>query len=216
MKMYSENLAPLAEKQIYILGPLSMQNELLATFLTKTTGAKCVTGKSLEEPLSDGANGCVVLWDCQGKNSKSILAEIQLCPAEKHMVLLFNLGQSGVIEKDAVNKGIRGFLYESESFDKLPRAIQAVCAGELWLSREFMSRWILSTKAAGLSKGDPNGLTSKEMQILNLIGGGASNKDIADNLLISYNTAKTHVYNIFRKINVTNRLQAALWARKNL
>jgi DNA-binding NarL/FixJ family response regulator len=214
--MFRENLAPQAEKQIYILGPMSMQNELLASFLAKTTGAKCVTGKSLEEPLSDGAKGCVILWDCQGKNSKNILSEIQLCPAEKHMILLFNLGQSGVIEKEAVNKGIRGFLYENESFDKLPRAVQAVCDGELWLSREFMSKWILSTKAAGRDRSDHNGLTSKERQILSLIGGGASNKDIADNLLISYNTAKTHVYNIFRKINVTNRLQAAIWARNNL
>lgn len=214
--MSREDLASLAEKEIYILGPMSLQNELLASFLAKTTGAKCVTGKNMEEPLSDGANGCVILWDCQGKNSKSILAEIQLCPAEKHMILLFNLGQSGVIEKEAVNKGIRGFFYENETFDKLPRAIQAVCDGELWLSREFMSNWILSTKAGGRNRSKHKGLTPKELEILSLIGNGASNRDIAEGLLISHNTIKTHVYHIFKKINVTNRLQAAIWARNNL
>jgi len=214
--MAKENVVPSAEKQIYILGPLSMQNELLASFLTESTGAKCLTGKSMEEPLSDGARSSVILWDCQGRTSKSILAEIQLYPMEKHRVLLFNLSRGAVIEKDAVNKGIRGFLYEHESFDKLPKAIQAVYNGELWLSREFMSKWILSTKRGALQKSEDNGLTTKEVQILRLIAEGASNKDIADKLFISTNTAKTHVYNIFKKINVTNRLHAALWARKNL
>jgi DNA-binding NarL/FixJ family response regulator len=208
--------APSAEKEIYILGPMSMQNELLANFLTDSTGAKCLTGGSMEEPLSNGGRSSVILWDCQGRSSKSILAEIQLYPLEKHMVLLFNLSRGAVIEKDAVNKGIRGFLYEHESFDKLPKAIQAVYNGELWLSREFMSKWILSTKGGGLQKSLDNGLTSKEVQILRLIADGASNKDIADKLFISTNTAKTHVYNIFKKIKVTSRLQAAMWARENL
>jgi DNA-binding NarL/FixJ family response regulator len=216
MKMANVNLAPLTEKQIYILGPRSMQNELLANFVARSTGAKCTTGKSMEQPLSEGSNGSVILWDCQGRTSKSILSEIQLYPLEKHKVLLINLSQGGVIEKDAVDKGIRGFLYEHESLENLPRAIQAVNNGELWLSREFMSNWILATKTGGVHKGEQNGLTLKEVQILRLIAEGASNKEIAEKLSIATNTAKTHVYNIFRKINLTNRLQAALWARKNL
>jgi LuxR family transcriptional regulator, positive regulator of biofilm formation len=214
--MAQENPAPLTEKQIYILGPRSMQNELLANFLAQRTGAKCVMGRNMEEPLSNGPNSSVILWDCQGKTSRSVLSEIQIYPLENHLVLLINLSQGGVIEKDAVEKGVRGFLYENENFDKLPKAIQAVCNGELWLSREFMSKWILSTKKGVRNKSEQNGLTSKEAQILHLIAEGASNKDIAVRLTITPNTAKTHVYNIFKKINVRNRLQAALWAKKTL
>jgi DNA-binding NarL/FixJ family response regulator len=216
MKMAKENIEPLAEKQIYILGPRSMQNELLAAFLAQRTGAQCVTGKSMEDPLSNGANSSVILWDCQGRTSRSILSEIQLHSLDNHRVLLFNLTHGGLLEKDAVEKGVRGFLYENETLDNLPKAIQTVYNGELWLSREFMSNWILATKTGHGQTGEQNGLTLKEVQILRLIAEGASNKEIAEKLSITTNTAKTHVYNIFKKINVTNRLQAALWARKNL
>ncbi|MCK4790270.1 MAG: helix-turn-helix transcriptional regulator [Desulfobacteraceae bacterium] len=56
----------------------------------------------------------------------------------------------------------------------------------------------------------------KEIEILSMVAFGAKNEQIADKLFISPNTVKTHVYNIFKKINVPNRLQAALWAAKNL
>ena len=49
-----------------------------------------------------------------------------------------------------------------------------------------------------------------------LVSAGAKNEQIAEELHISPNTVKTHIYNIFKKIGVPNRLQAALWAVKNL
>ena len=56
----------------------------------------------------------------------------------------------------------------------------------------------------------------REIEILGLISTGATNADIADKLIISQHTVKTHIYNIFQKIGVPNRLQAALWAGKHL
>ncbi|MFH1156226.1 MAG: LuxR C-terminal-related transcriptional regulator [Pseudomonadota bacterium] len=63
---------------------------------------------------------------------------------------------------------------------------------------------------------DAADLTQREKEILDRIAGGASNRQIADTLFISPHTVKTHLHNIFRKINVSGRLQAALWAADNL
>ena len=63
---------------------------------------------------------------------------------------------------------------------------------------------------------DTSLLTRREIEILSMIAAGATNEQIANELFISRNTVRTHIYNIFKKINVPNRLQAALWAVKNL
>jgi DNA-binding NarL/FixJ family response regulator len=211
-----KNPSSVTDRTVYIVGPQRMQNELLAAFLTERTGATCFIEKSLDKPLSDGGHGVVVLWDCQSRTSKSVLGDIEDHAPRAHLMLLFNVNPGINIEKEAVELGIRGLVYEHDSFDQLPKAVAAVSDGELWLSRRFMSKWILSTKRNRQQSKTGNGLSPREIEILTLLAGGASNKEMADRLYISTNTAKTHVYNIFKKINVTNRLQAAIWAGQNL
>ena len=72
-----------------------------------------------------------------------------------------------------------------------------------------MNRDIFSNKVKDL-------LTQREIEILSLIAVGAKNEDIAEKLFISTHAVKRHIHNILKKINVANRLQAALWAAKNL
>ncbi|PIE60977.1 MAG: hypothetical protein CSA29_05670 [Desulfobacterales bacterium] len=70
--------------------------------------------------------------------------------------------------------------------------------------------------AASANPGDDAGLTARQKEILGFIARGYSNRDIAEELFISPLTVKTHLQNIFTKINVKQRLQAALWAAKHL
>jgi DNA-binding NarL/FixJ family response regulator len=58
-------------------------------------------------------------------------------------------------------------------------------------------------------------LTNRELEILVLISRGLSNQEIGEELYISTKTVKTHLYHIYKKIDVANRVQAALWAKKN-
>ena len=60
-------------------------------------------------------------------------------------------------------------------------------------------------------KQTPSQLSSREHEVLELIGTGKTNSDIADNLYISIRTVKFHVSSILNKLNVKNRTQAALW-----
>ena len=61
-----------------------------------------------------------------------------------------------------------------------------------------------------------NLLTRREKQILSLTATGATNTEIANNLNVSMHTVKTHIYNLFKKIDVSNRIQAVNWAKENL
>ena len=59
-------------------------------------------------------------------------------------------------------------------------------------------------------------LTGREKQVLGCIASGYTSQEISDELNISMHTVKTHIYNLYKKINATNRLQATLWATKYL
>jgi DNA-binding CsgD family transcriptional regulator len=85
--------------------------------------------------------------------------------------------------------------------------------GNLWLSRKILSRCILAkdeTEAATIQM--LQYLTLREKEILKYVASGLRNKEIADKLNISLHTVKTHLYNVYKKIEVPSRLQATLWA----
>jgi LuxR family transcriptional regulator of csgAB operon len=116
-----------------------------------------------------------------------------------------------------VLEGIRGFFYEQDTKEIFLKGIHAVVDGELWASREVMTRCILESKDQESPSGDDGPiLTQRQIEIIAQVAVGATNDEIAEKLCISPHTVKTHLYNTFKKIDVTNRLQAALWAAKHL
>jgi DNA-binding NarL/FixJ family response regulator len=95
--------------------------------------------------------------------------------------------------------------------------VRAILNGQLWLSRRIMTKCIEQNEGyRNSSKTETPILTPRERQMLAEITVGSTNTEIADKLCVSPHTVKTHLYNIYKKINASNRLQAALWATKNL
>jgi DNA-binding NarL/FixJ family response regulator len=112
----------------------------------------------------------------------------------------------------AVAMGANGYLLKVCSRDELIRAIKTVAAGEnLWTRNEL--RRVTGALATLRIAGDIDvTLTQREMDVLRQLVNGLTNKQIAETLHISYETVKEHVQHILRKIGVTDRTQAAVWA----
>ena len=214
----------LADKSIYIIGPMKLQNALMAFFLQQSTGAKCLALDYFSDiEFIDSENmgqQKLVLFDCLGKDLESLLPELEgngQRLSSQDLVGLFNIRPGLGIENKILARGIRGFFYEQDPLEKFPKGVRTMFNGEILFSRKIMTDYILKGGHYDFSpKRNESILTPREIEIVSMIATGAANSHIADKLCISPHTVKTHLYNIFKKINVPNRLQAALWAAKNL
>jgi len=211
-------------KVIYIVGPGRLQNEAIASCLQRETGDECFVHEVLGDvPLdeaSDNDRQGLVLLDSQGKDEKNVLAELRPYlnrrRSENH-IAIFNVSRGSGIEKRCISEGVRGFFYAEDQLAIMVKGVQALLDGDWWFSREVMIKYILEgTDEDGYARRGNEVLTSRQIEILAQVAVGGSNDEIADRLNISSHTVKTHLYNIFKKIKVTNRLQAALWAAKHL
>jgi DNA-binding NarL/FixJ family response regulator len=103
----------------------------------------------------------------------------------------------------ALRAGARGYLLKDASAEELLAAIRAVAGGQTQLAPEVAARLV-----AGVSHGQAETLTPRELEVLTLLGKGYSNAEIAAALTITPRTAKVHVQNILSKLDVTNRTEA--------
>ncbi|WP_194435700.1 LuxR C-terminal-related transcriptional regulator [Vibrio fluminensis] len=115
-------------------------------------------------------------------------------------------------------RNLVGVFYVDDEISLLLKGMQKIMQDEMWLSRRVAQDYIEHFRCANsvtTSQAYAN-LTKREKEIMRLLGHGASNLQIADELFVSENTVKTHLHNIFKKINAKNRLQALLWANNNI
>jgi LuxR family transcriptional regulator of csgAB operon len=97
------------------------------------------------------------------------------------------------------------------------KGISAILGKEIWVPREILIRSALGGRRKKQSLiQEETGLSMREVYVLRLVASGATNEEIAQRLFISSNTVKAHLYNIYKKISASSRLEAASWAAKNL
>ena len=137
--------------------------------------------------------------------------------ASLRQVAIFNADDGARFERLLIWPKLSGFFHRDTSEEQLVKGIRAVLDGEFWIPRRMLADYVEQTR--GMHKirtTEAAGLTFKEAATLRAMIEGASNADIAGTLHVSPHTVKTHVYNLFRKINVSNRVQAVSWALKNM
>ena len=115
----------------------------------------------------------------------------------------------------ALEIGCDGFILKDSDFDTLKKAIFSVYSGETYIEPSLMPLLNSSLAERDVLKEKVSDLTRREMEVLKMIASGAFNKEIALTLNISERTVKNHVSNIFKKIGVSDRTQAAVFAVKN-
>ena len=116
----------------------------------------------------------------------------------------------------ALRAGARGYLLKGADGEETLRAIRAVAHGEAIFSQSIAER--LTQVIAGPRRSEAElpfrELTQREREVLALVARGLSNAEIADQLTLSLKTVRNHVSNILNKLQVSDRLQAALRARE--
>jgi len=115
----------------------------------------------------------------------------------------------------AMDLGCDGYVLKDSDSATLKKAIFAVCNGEIYIESKLTPLLNASLADRDVIKGKLYDLTNRELEVLKLIANGMFNKEIAASLGISERTVKNHVSNIFKKILVSDRTQAAVFAIRN-
>ena len=115
----------------------------------------------------------------------------------------------------AIDIGVEGYILKDSESAELIKAINTVYCGDTYIQPNLIPR--LNSKMIERNKDDDKikCLTNRELEVLKLLSVGMFNKEIAEDLSISERTVKNHVSNIFKKLDVTDRTQAAVFAIRN-
>ena len=211
-------------KAIYITGSRHLENEALARFLSQETGARCeaVSFEQLEAVnlQVQAPEARLFLFDALDRCIQTMIVDRQPETNGNGSLLsglfsrLFQDSPNGSAPDKETPGRPCGFFYRCDSSDPFLLALR-----DLFLDRRAVpegppARYMRSGNAHAHEEGHP--LSPREFHILFMMAGGLNNKDIAARLNISSHTVRTHLYNIFRKINARNRVQASLWVHEHV
>ncbi|MEZ9747082.1 LuxR C-terminal-related transcriptional regulator [Vibrio splendidus] len=137
---------------------------------------------------------------------------------KSHEIILFNVPKA-LPTSELITFGVlKGLFYNSEEKAKIAKGLEEVINGDNWLPRKVASQLLFYYRNIVSTNTTPTNvdLTIRELQVIRCLQSGSSNTQIADDLFISEFTVKSHLYQIFRKLAVKNRVQAIAWANQNL
>jgi DNA-binding NarL/FixJ family response regulator len=144
-----------------------------------------------------------------GMDGVTATAAITRRHPEMGVVAMTSFTQADLVH-GALQAGAAGYLLKDAEADEVAAAIRAACRGEVHLDPAIAKQ--LTRALVDPRPPAANALTEREREVLALVAKGLSNQEIADSLVISERTARTHVSNILGKLGVASRTQAALLA----
>ena len=148
------------------------------------------------------------------KNGLEVLKEIKKKEHDIKVLILTAHNELEYLLK-AVDIGVDGYILKESRSDELKRAIQSVLSGKNYIQSNLIPALNNRLQDRNIDRNRINLLTDRELEVLIQVANGMINKEIATNLNISERTVKNHVSNIFKKLDVSDRTQAAVFAIRN-
>ena len=209
-------------RKVILITEDSLQSSLLKDVLeTKLNiNVKLISPEKLDTQPESVSSISAILLDYSVISDEvfSRYMEFKKTDLKDTIEVLINCDKSITTEELFVWQSLAGIFYTSDDISTLQAGIGKVLQGDMWFSRKFSQQYIthLRRHSRPLNKTVPAILTKREQQIITFLSMGASNQQIAEQLFVSENTVKTHLHNIFKKIDVKNRVQALIWAKENI
>jgi len=161
----------------------------------------------------------IILMDINmpGTNGLQAIKELKF---EKHpsKIIVLTIHEDREYLFKTLQMGAEGYVLKDAEPSVLIQAIRSVHTGQSYIQPNMTKELVKEFNRVTLhekDKHEENNLTSREVEVLELIAEGMINKEIAKTLYISEKTVKNHVSNIFKKLNVSDRTQAAIYAFKH-
>ena len=194
--------------------------EGLAAILNRLPDIRATVYADTEAAMAAGAHADVMLLDVGFDGDETLrIATTLLKRAPDMRIIVMDLLPAAEEILDLVSAGVSGFVLKDASLDEFVATVRAVAAGDRVLpSRTPDSLFTQIADDARRRKGqdvlDDVRMTPRELEVIELIGEGLSNKEIAQRLDIAAHTVKSHVRNVMEKLALHTRLQIAAYFRR--
>lgn len=202
---------------VALLGSKDMQTNFLSTLIRHELGRDCKI-LSFDEMQADpeSLQAQLILLDCQSIPGHEMSRFVEECCDHGARVALINV-QPGTVHEELVQwPQVKGMFYATVEQRVLIAGLKRLLQGGDWLPRHIMQRLIDNYRCAPRKPKHNVKLTRRERQVLIMLVDGSTNLQIADELEVSEYTIKSHLHNVFKKIDVKNRIQAYNWAQTHL
>lgn len=150
-----------------------------------------------------------------GMDGLSALAAINEAQLPTRVVMVTTYRNTSYLLQ-ALAKGAAGFILKDSSQEELIATVRAVAGGTSQVDQEFLESVLRDLNDTQVTQGIalelPESLTQREMDVLRLMAEGMTNQVIAETLIISPSTVKSYIHTVFRKLEVSDRTQAAVKA----
>lgn len=155
-----------------------------------------------------------------GQVEAELIPSLYKASTESRVILVTGTSDPRVLQK-VVEDGAVGVVFKSQSPEILVKAIEKVCAGEVWLERSLIANVLTRlSRSQPAKKADPERenfarLSDREKDVVRLIGRGLKNKRISSELCISETTVRHHLTSIYNKLGVSDRLELLVYAHRH-